>query len=153
LFIGFTVPADDFHAGIAAGAQRFDYGASPLAATQNIDALVEDGKTDDSFISQAPENQRYCKKRDPNDKDIRTYVQIRVKIDNPGQSERENAEDEQQAKVYLPAFRDAPRFIQIVLIREKQGEDGDSRDFRQAVFIDQNDVTIRSNEARGGQQK
>ena len=151
------MPIDDFHAGITAAAQQLDHSACPFAAAQNIDALAEDWQHNDPLISPAPNDKNKREHGDPGDKHIRANVQIRKQIDDTCENKGENAENQQQAEVDLPARRGAPRSIQVEVIREKQSEGGNACYLQQAVlidkFVDQNDVSIRNQQTRGGQQK
>ena len=54
----FAFPTHHFHAGIVAGAQCFNHGASTMAATQNVDPLAEYAKPDNALVSPTPEDEK-----------------------------------------------------------------------------------------------
>ena len=81
--LAFIFPAYDLHSSVAVGAQHFDHGARPPAATQDIDALAEHGKADDPLIGPTPEDQKNGKNGDASHQYIGTDIQIRKTIDKP----------------------------------------------------------------------
>ncbi len=75
--LAFIVPAYDLHSSVSVGTQHFDHGASPLAATQNIDALAKHWKADDPLIGPTPGDEKYGKKGDACNQYKWTYLEIR----------------------------------------------------------------------------
>ena len=72
----FALSIDDFHAGIASGAQSFNNGARPLATAQHIDVFAEYRKTDDLLIGRSPDNEGNREDRGADERNIRANAQF-----------------------------------------------------------------------------
>ena len=83
-----ALSVDNFHAGIASGAQSFGNGARPLAATQHIDAFAEHRKANDPLICRSPDNENYGENRGADEKNIGSHVYFRDKIQKCRENKR-----------------------------------------------------------------
>ena len=98
-----TLCVDDIHACVAPGSQSLDDRACALAATQHVDALAEDREANDPFIYPSPDNEDNGKNGYAGDQNIGTDVHVWKEIDDPCERKGKNTENQQQAKVDLPA--------------------------------------------------
>ena len=99
-----------------------DDSACQFATAQHIDPFAEHGKANDPLISPSPEDEDNGEDGDACDKNIRANVYIREEKEKRREAKRQNAENQKQSKVDLPAPRDALRLIEIKVVGEKQGE-------------------------------
>ena len=74
-----------------------------FSRAQDIDSFPKDFSSDDPFICAAPRHQRRGKKHEPQQQNVMGDIYSREKIDDRGEQERQKAENQQEAKVNLPA--------------------------------------------------
>src|ERR1039458_2116514 len=80
-------------------------------------------------------------------------VGVGKEIDKARENKRQNAKNQQQSEVDLPTFRHALRFVQVEVVREKQGENCDADNLQCTIFVDEGNIGIGSNEECDCQQK
>jgi len=135
------------------GPDGLDDGSRVIPGSQHIDALAKELVSSDPFVCPAQEEKGWGQQSESKGIDEGPNGYFWIEGEEGRDEEAIQPEHKQDTKVYLQAGSEDSGFVQVEVVGEEEGKEGDESDLEQALLVVQGNVGVGAeHDPSGGQE-